>query len=502
MVTVLAIPFLLTARLSLHWRVMHDAPIMLYLGLLVEHFHKVPYRDFFDMNTPGTYFAFAVLGRLTGYADAALRVADLACLLLLMAATGFALRPFGWRPALVAPLLYGLSYMGLAQFHALQRESLMLVPIAAAIALLSPGSRVSLGNRALGTGLLLGVAATIKPAIVLDAAPFASFLIAEAWQDPASGRLRPLAVAAALLLAGIAAPLLACWGYLVSTGAFTAFVDIARNYWPLYGQLGALHETVQPPERLAYIASGLWAYGGHRWWLLPAVVGLWSALQRSGPGTREGRFVLLNAGLLVTHSLYPAASGQFWPYHWFPLLLSLSFASALCLVQRESAVRTATWAAPALILLLVVSLLVRPPAPLARDLAGLPPEDPYGERVREISGYLRSHLGANDTVQPLDWTGGAVDAMLRSRARLATPFVYDFHFYHHVSSPYIQQLRARFVTALYHARPTYVIRVLSRKPWVQGVDTSRDFPELDYFLSLHYRLALSGDGYQILAWDH
>ena len=67
-------------------------------------------------------------------------------------------------------------------------------------------------------------------------------------------------------------------------------------------------------------------------------------------------------------------------------------------------------------------------------------------------------------------------------------------------NPYIQRLRLRFIDALRHAQPTYVIRIFSRKPWVQGVDTTREFLELDAFLAAHYAVAMSGDGYQVLAW--
>jgi hypothetical protein len=144
---------------------------------------------------------------------------------------------------------------------------------------------------------------------------------------------------------------------------------------------------------------------------------------------------------------------------------------------------------------------LRSPEPLQRFLAGAPADDPDGPRVAEITAFLQSHLRATDTVQPLDWTGGAADAMLRAEARLATPFPCDFHFYHHISSPYIQGLRKRFLAALAARRPTYVIRILTRKPWVQGFDTTREFAELDGFLAAHYTTGLAGDGYEVLVWS-
>jgi hypothetical protein len=118
--------------------------------------------------------------------------------------------------------------------------------------------------------------------------------------------------------------------------------------------------------------------------------------------------------------------------------------------------------------------------------------------VDEIASYLRAHLAPGDTVQPLDWTGGAVHAMLIARAPIATPFVYDFYFYHHVSNPFIQRLRARFMAAMRAAPPRFVIQIETQKPWPGGADTTREFPELQALLATDYTVASRGDGYQIL----
>ena len=47
----------------------------------------------------------------------------------------------------------------------------------------------------------------------------------------------------------------------------------------------------------------------------------------------------------------------------------------------------------------------------------------------EIAKYLKDHLEPGDTVQPMDWTGAKIlKGMLIARAKVATSFVYDFHF--------------------------------------------------------------------------
>jgi hypothetical protein len=101
-------------------------------------------------------------------------------------------------------------------------------------------------------------------------------------------------------------------------------------------------------------------------------------------------------------------------------------------------------------------------------------------------------------VQPLDWTGGAVHAMLVSEARLATPFVYDFHFYHNVSHEYIRNLRRRFVLSLRQSRARFIVQVVDDdKPWVHGEDTTREFKELQSIIDESYMVARAGQGFVI-----
>lgn len=68
-------------------------------------------------------------------------------------------------------------------------------------------------------------------------------------------------------------------------------------------------------------------------------------------------------------------------------------------------------------------------------------------------------------MQPIDWTTGAVQALLRTEHPIGTRFLYDYHFYHHVQMPVIQKLRAQFVSQLiggpalapvWHARRCHV----------------------------------------------
>src|SRR5262245_27919401 len=163
-------------------------------------------------------------------------------------------------------------------------------------------------------------------------------------------------------------------------------------------------------------------------------------------------------GLLAAYAVYPTLSGQFWSYHWLPFGFVLACVAATCFADGVSAAPAALEiAAPLAFLVVTLSGGLRFPASFREQLAGAPAPPPLGGRVDEIAAYLKHSLEPGDTVQPLDWTGGAVHAMLRARARLATSFIYDFHFYHHLEEPYIQSLRRRFLAELDRAHPRFVI---------------------------------------------
>ena len=68
--------------------------------------------------------------------------------------------------------------------------------------------------------------------------------------------------------------------------------------------------------------------------------------------------------------------------------------------------------------------------------------------VDVIATFLSQRLRPSDTVQPLDVASGAVHAMLITKSLIATPFIYDFHFYHHQKRPIIRDLRGRMLAAI------------------------------------------------------
>lgn len=509
------------ALLSLRWRMVLDTPILLYLAYLMDKFGYVPYRDFFDMNLPGTYFVNLAIGKVFGYGDLGVRVADLVYLGALLASTWAWLRRLGWRAAWSACVLFGLMYLKYSTGMSLQREYLILLPLSLALGIgcgvQGIGHGVGAALRAALVGLLFGLIATIKPHAAIGLPVILAYML---WLAP---RPRPISRAPSsnphpigrmqfaptttlhpipytlALLAGLALPILMVGIYLAANGALDGLLFIATRYWPLYGSLTDRHQTLFGAARVAYLAKGMLALGGHAPWLLPAGVGALMALFRSAFDEARKRQVWLMVGMAAAYGVYPALSGQFWDYHWLPFLYFALALASLCWVAQPRGMGWWARALPIAAMLLAMALRVRPPGEFWMQLRGQPIPPPNYGRDDQIAAYLRAHLQPGDRVQPLDWTrGGAVHAMLMTGARIATPFVYDFHFYHHISSPTIQALRRRFMQSLAAAPPRFIVDVqANNKPWVSGTDTTREFPELRRFLSERYAPAFKGDGFTI-----
>jgi hypothetical protein len=212
----------------------------------------------------------------------------------------------------------------------------------------------------------------------------------------------------------------------------------------------------------------------------------------------QNKKTYLLASLALCYAIYPAFSGQFFSYHYIPFVYFIVLLASLSIPTFEPQPSTFMQSVQVLSFVLILVLL-RPSTTFIRQLEGKPIVTST-DRAEEISRFLKKNLDASrgDTVQPLDWTGGTLLAMLEAHARIATPYVFDFYFYHHVSHPYIQGLRVDFMNDLQKARPRFIIEVTAiDKPWITGPDTTREFPELRAFLGANYSVTIHKDDYVI-----
>jgi hypothetical protein len=490
------IVLLLEMRVSLKWRLEHDAALLHYAAFLMDHEGRVPYKDIFETSMPGTFAVHYAIGHFLGFDAAPFRRVDLVVLTILLALTWAFMRRFGDLPALAAPALFALFYLSLGQEHSLQRDYLGILPIAAALTLQPTASARVAPWKFAATGLFLGLSSLFKPHLAIGL-PVLFWALARGSRPAAPAMLRQ----AAWCAAGFLVPWIVAAVWLWRYGALSAFVDMAVHYLPLHNALNAEFVVLPRGEYTRYWMERALKFGGYRVVLVTAAAGLGYAWWMHGRKSARGASVTLVAALLAVYIWYPAIGGKFWSYHYLPTLYVLSLASALCVMRAEPGKPLAVRRAAIAAVVIAVALAAGDISSFTRGvLAGLradyrAPSPKFG-RVDAVGAWLSQHAAPGDVAQPLDWNGGMLHAMLVARVPIATSFTYDYHFYHHVSSPVIQELRRRFMRELQASSPRFILQVTARKPFVSGVDTTVQFPSLTDFLR-DYQVVARGDGYSI-----
>jgi len=332
---------------------------------------------------------------------------------------------------------------------------------------------------------------TIKPQFALALAPL---LLGEFWLAGKNGAPSETAAGLALCLLSLAAPIIAALAWLAAHDALAPFVEMVTQYLPLHLGQTASHRFLPPSERTAYLIGGALWFGGF-WPVVPLLVFAGWAARRALSGEDEKSALAATLfALAFLFALSPALAGQYWPYHYKPFIFVATMVLALLALPATRVV-----AAPRLACASGLAGLCA----FAFAVAQLVDPRPFGRHdglseifsrhqalnggVARATRLIAENLHPGETVQPIDWTEGVIQAMLRLEAPLGTPFLYDYHFHHSVDAPIIERLRARFVAAMRENKPALVMEAL-RRPRVSGVGTAKDFPQLDRLLSENYHL--------------
>ncbi len=487
--------------LSLQWRMTHDTPIVFYPAFLIDHFGFVPYRDLFTDTFPGTLAFHIAVGRLIDYSDGIrFRIVDLTWLALIGVVTWGIMRRFGRLVAWASVVLFSLLFLHEGPILSFQRDYLGVLPVALAtlVGVAQHRIRVRPFWKYLLIGFLFGLAATIKPQMALGAPLLLLYMVVEAHEGASLWRYFSAWIAAGLVAAvGLAAPLALVFLWLWRSGGLAAYQEMLTYHLPLYLSLTGEHKVIDNTVlRYLYDYQKLGKIGGFGIWLAPAALGGFLGLQLGGLDRSRRLFILLMVGQLVMYGIYVILGAKFWPYHWVPFVYFTTLLAALCLLPLPTASGAAARLVPVIVLATVCLLAFPPSNDFYGQLWGQTPRSPEGGRADAIAAYLSGHMQPGDTVQALDWTGGGNHALLMVKARMATPFFEDYEFYHHVSNPFIQELRRRFISRLQEVKPRFIVEVLV-KPRVSGPDTTTEFPALRQLLDEDYHVVSTGDGYLI-----
>ncbi|NEO89784.1 MAG: hypothetical protein F6K56_05805 [Moorea sp. SIO3G5] len=497
----LAIVFLVHLALSLSWRLDLDTSFMHYVAYLINEHGFVPYRDIFEINMPGTYLFHMAVGKMFGYSDLAFRMVDVAWLTATLTVTWFVIRPAGRITALASCLLFGLIYLGAGPYMSLQRDFIAILPIATALLLTtrpSPWRSIKLTYFLLGA--LFALAALIKPhmAIGLPAMVVYNSIYCIDGSRTAKTFIKTCTIGSLFALLGFLSTLAIPFLWLWRIGAISSFWDILSSFTPLYSQLAGNVQHMGTISRFIYDLNSYLRFGGFKFLFVGSMFGVHEVLkEHSPPATRKLAVLLFSLSILYT--IYVVIGRKFWVYHWMPYTYFASLCTALILFSPPSFtdLRSARIFLPLFIFVFITVFTIEPSGVAIKQFIKGKPFYSQGGTVDEIAAYLNENLLPTDKVQPLDWGGQTLHAMLISKAVLATPYITDFQFYIHVSTPYIQQLRKDFIEELEQDKPAFIIDV-HKKPRVSGIDTDYSFPALERFIKQHYSKDYRGHGFDIL----
>lgn len=487
---------------SLQWRLAHDAAVVHYGAYLFEKHGFVPYRDLFDTVLPGAYLFQMTIGKTLGFGDLAFRVVDVGYLLALLGVTWSLLRPLGKTAAWAGAVVFGLVYLSYGPSMSLQRDYLGLLPIALALLVasrLGPETR----GRALHyllIGALFGATTMIKPHLLMGLPIVVLLAVANVRGTgrKSGGYLSELVLATIPVVAGVVlvslVPIIWVW----QRGGLPAFLDILRNYLPLYLQLNGDFKVLTGSDRLLYRITSLQKLGGYGALLAPITLGSYLLLVERDLPAPQRRLVVALLALTAAYGVYPALAGQFWNYHWIPFFYFATLSASLVLATRSGrGVSAAKRNFAAAVFVGTVLLTVRPAPDFYRQIMGNAPAALEDGRLDEIATFLRDELRPGDRVQPLDFVSGGINnALLRADAVVATRYQFDSQLYHNVSAPYTQARQQDFMAQLESAPPRFIIEYPDR-PRPTGPDTIKELPQLRRFIGQRYEVVREGHGYLI-----
>ncbi len=332
---ILSILFVPFATASLSWRFQHDAALLLYFALSIDNWGLIPYRDIFDFNMPGAYWAYILIGRLSGYMDVGVRFCDLGLLGILSAVTFLWQRKLSDKIGWSGVMLFGIAYLSPGPEESLQREYIALVPVSIGI-YLSSVTPLRGSIRPYLVGFLFGLSATIKPPMVIGIVPI--ILLEFVFPPPADRPVGLTRKRKSIILSfflGVCTPLLVTIAWLYRQENLRAFLDMALNYWPLYTSLSYSHQSLYGIERVQNLYRNYKLFGGQTFWLIPGALGFFIAISAAKLSEQQNRQVILLGLMTICYSVYPVFGGQFWSYHWLPFIYFATQLSSLCLIVES-----------------------------------------------------------------------------------------------------------------------------------------------------------------------
>ncbi|NYF89626.1 hypothetical protein RBB79_08720 [Tunturiibacter empetritectus] len=468
----LAVSVGITIVHSMHWPLVHDSPILLYMVYLSEHGMRL-YRDIVEVQFPGSLLLYSLERHLLGPSDLAFRLFDLFGLAVAFTSMLVITRRRGlWFASVFGISFFVLEHTGTwaGIINLGQRDFYMTCLLGAGVALLLESFHRQRPLLILFFGLSVALASTIKPTAIVFILLVLPLILA------LRKRQLPLRSYLGYLLAGFAAGFAVIFAYLLYEKAVGAFLNLEWTMVPVYATtasrsfLEILPAIFEPIHVLPELAIGSL---------------LLVALQ---PALRDDldQQTLLLATVLGAASFFLQHKG--FTYHRLPFYYFFFLWAAWVLVAtaRQS---TASYRWLALALLLFSSAiyprLSRPATwdrwnegALQSDLTALHASDAPGE------------------VQCLDVTSGCLNVLLHMNLTMATGYVNDTVFFLDRNDARVEHLRDDFLAQLKKSNPRIII--LTNEQWptfgARGYDKLQFWPQFTDLLNQNYILSIQRGG--------
>jgi hypothetical protein len=448
---------------SLRWPLVNDVSLMHYISFLMDR-GLVPYRDFSDMNLPGSFLIDWLAVHTFGGTALASRIFDLTLMAVASIAIVVIARPYGRFAGVFAAsmliLFHGRDGMGQLS----QRDMTLAVLLLLAYAFLFHALRAG-GIWAMALfGMSAGMATMIKP----TAAAYAAVLLGMA---AVTLRRRGCAVSARLIaaLVGFAVPMAAVWGWLWHMGALAAFWDSISQVTPYYFSLGR--------RSFAYLAEMCLSPSLQLLGALAAVV----AWKRRSWRTWEGSALI--AGVALGMAAY-VLQAKAYAYHRYPLVallltwVGIELASAL---QDRGVLRMVG------VVGLVCATVVLAPLYLRTAMRAQWSEGMIAALESDLTALGGAKLSGE--VQCIDSISGCGAAMYEMRLMPAAGLLSDFLVFGPAEKEVVRASRERFWREM-EARSPQVIVVTS---WLHLLNVGdygklEMWPEFAAYLQTNYEL--------------
>jgi hypothetical protein len=463
---------------SLSWPLIGDAALLHYAVLLIDR-GAVPYRDIAEMNMPGSYLVEWIGIHAFGGGDLAWRLFDLALTAIATAAMVVIALPVDWFAGIWAGSLLVLVHGRDGILELGQRDLSLAVLLLAGYACLFLSLRLERPTLSLLFGAFTGLAATIKPTVLL-LGPLSLCLVYL--------QFRYTSRAGRFLLAGLAgllAPWIAAIVFLWRDGAMRAFLGPTLNM--------VAYHTSLARRPLGYLLLHSVAP------LLPLTIAWLIVLcaRRSRPDW-EHMHLWLALGFGLVSYLYQAKGYSYQRYPFLAFLLLLMAMDFLTVWKlRENA-------HPLLRVLVIAGLaygaLFLAPVSTAMTLH-------YDGKNLGNIGMLEQDLrdlGAARLaggVQCVDSIDGCTNVLYRMRLTEISQTFYDEFLFGPDSVSAVRENRKKFWSDLEHSPPAVIV-VTGRSFFTASGAYQKlsRWPEFDSYLHQNYSICLERTPRQPVRW--